>query len=187
MNITANTSSSSDRGPSLARAGIALIAVALLAAACGAPDAETAGEMPEAGAATEEAPAAEAAAPEGALVDPNTASETELAALPGMAPARVEAIMAGRPFADMLAVDAALAPSMDEAARESLYAHLWLPLDLNSASREEILLIPGVGDRMAGEFLEYRPYDGMARFRREIGKYVDDKEVARLERYLTIR
>jgi len=26
----------------------------------------------------------------------------------------------------------------------------------------------------------------MAQFRREIGKYVDDKEVARLERYVTI-
>jgi hypothetical protein len=39
---------------------------------------------------------------------------------------------------------------------------------------------------MLGEFKEYRPYKAMAQFRREIGKYVDDKEVARLERYVTI-
>ena len=51
----------------------------------------------------------------------------------------------------------------------------------------EILLIPGVGDRMAHEFEEYRPYDGIERFRREIGKYVDANEVARLEQYVTIK
>ena len=38
---------------------------------------------------------------------------------------------------------------------------------------------------MLGEFKEYRPYKAMQQFRREIGKYVDDKEVARLERYVT--
>ena len=39
---------------------------------------------------------------------------------------------------------------------------------------------------MVHEFMEYRPYRNMAQFRREIGKYVDEKEVARLERYVTI-
>jgi hypothetical protein len=39
---------------------------------------------------------------------------------------------------------------------------------------------------MLREFKEYRPYKAMQQFRREIGKYVDDKEVARLERYVTI-
>jgi hypothetical protein len=43
-----------------------------------------------------------------------------------------------------------------------------------------------MGQRMLQEFKEYRPYKGMQQFRREIGKYVDDKEVARLERYVTI-
>ena len=55
------------------------------------------------------------------------------------------------------------------------------------ASREAILSIPGVGDRMAHEFEEYRPYVSLEQFRREIGKYVDDDEVARLERYVAIR
>ena len=40
---------------------------------------------------------------------------------------------------------------------------------------------------MLHEFKEYRPYGGMEQFRREIGKYVDADEVARLERYMTIR
>ena len=40
--------------------------------------------------------------------------------------------------------------------------------------------------RMVGEFLEYRPYEDMAEFDREIGKYVDEAEVARFRRYVTL-
>jgi hypothetical protein len=39
---------------------------------------------------------------------------------------------------------------------------------------------------MAHEFEEYRPYANIEQFRREIGKYVDEKEVARLEQYVTL-
>ena len=84
-------------------------------------------------------------------------------------------------------MDSVLAGSLDEAQREAVYRHLWKRIDLNNASEEEILLIPGVGDRMAHEFDEYRPYDGIERFRREIGKYVDEEEVARLEQNVAIR
>jgi len=121
------------------------------------------------------------------LLNPNEASAEELAGLPGMTAELADAVVAARPFDDMLEVDALLAGTLDEAAREDLYRALFLPLELNSASEEEILLIPGVGDRMAHEFEEYRPYDAMARFRREIGKYVDEDEVARLEQYVVIR
>jgi DNA uptake protein ComE-like DNA-binding protein len=57
---------------------------------------------------------------------------------------------------------------------------------LNRASREAFLTIPGLSERMAHEFEEYRPYTSLEQFRREIGKYVDAKEVARLERYVTL-
>jgi hypothetical protein len=39
---------------------------------------------------------------------------------------------------------------------------------------------------MLHEFHEYRPYTSLEQFRKEIGKYVDAKEVARLERYVTL-
>jgi hypothetical protein len=39
---------------------------------------------------------------------------------------------------------------------------------------------------MAHEFEEYRPWKAKAQFEREIGKYVDAKEVARLWRYFVI-
>ena len=76
--------------------------------------------------------------------------------------------------------------TLDEAAREEAYRSVFIPLDLNNASQEEIMLIPNVGERMAYEFDEYRPYDAIERFRAEIGKYVDDEEVARLEQYVRI-
>ena len=128
------------------------------------------------------------AATTSALVDPNSASESELAGLPGMDSASVAMIVAERPFENMLPLDSLLSERMDSVARDSLYRTMFIPLDLDSASREEILLIPGVGERMAHEFEEYRPYEGgMAEFRQEIGKYVDDDEVARLEQYVTVQ
>jgi DNA uptake protein ComE-like DNA-binding protein len=64
---------------------------------------------------------------------------------------------------------------------------VFVPINLNTASDADILTIPGVGQRMLHEFKEYRPYDNIGKFRREIGKYVDKNEVARLERYVTIK
>ena len=180
----------------------AVALLALLLAACGGGGEQrgdsTASTTPQT-ATTPAAPADSAAAAAatpggaatptaGALLDPEQATREQLVALPGMTPAAADALVAGRPYADMRAVDRVLAAQIpDSAARRALYARLWKPLDLNKASDEEMKLIPGVGNRMAHEFEEYRPYRDMARFRREIGKYVDSTEVERLARYVTIR
>jgi DNA uptake protein ComE-like DNA-binding protein len=100
--------------------------------------------------------------------------------------ALADALVAGRPYADMTQVDAVVGNKLTEEQKDVFYARVWKPLDLNAASEQEILLIPGIGERMADEFEEYRPYDGIERFRREMGKYVDATEVARLERYVMI-
>jgi DNA uptake protein ComE-like DNA-binding protein len=122
------------------------------------------------------------------MLDPNGATKEQLAAVPGMTAAAADAIIAGRPYQDMVAVDKALAKSIPSAeTRKTVYAKVWKPIDLNTAKGEEILLIPGVGKRMQHEFEEYRPYKSIDAFRREIGKYVDKAEVARLEQYVTIR
>lgn len=126
-----------------------------------------------------------AAAPK--LVDPNSATREQVLSTPGMTEAAAEAVLAARPYDDMLEVDRVLAQHLNEQQRDSVYGRLWRPLDLNTATADEILLIPGVGPRMRHEFEEYRPYTSIAQFRREIGKYVDDGEVARLEQYVTIR
>ena len=74
---------------------------------------------------------------------------------------------------------------------EQEVAHLeqytFIPIDLNAASDSVIMTIPGMGPKMLHEFKEYRPYPNIEKFRREIGKYVNEKEVARLERYVFVK
>jgi DNA uptake protein ComE-like DNA-binding protein len=62
-----------------------------------------------------------------------------------------------------------------------------VPININTATDAQILAIPGMGPRMLREFKEYRPYTSIEQFRREIGKYVDKAEVARLEKYIVIK
>jgi len=122
----------------------------------------------------------------GGLLNPNLAAEEELAALPYLGADGAAAIVAGRPWLGMAALHAAVGADLSEEQQSELYARLWLPLNLNDVTEAEILLIPGVGKRMAHEFEEYRPYAQLAEFRREIGKYVDDDEVARLEQFVFV-
>ncbi len=120
------------------------------------------------------------------VVNPNLAGKDELLRLEHLDETLVESILERRPSIGMLDLHGLLKPSLSEEALEQLYRQLFIPIDLNTASREEILLVPGLGPRMAHEFEEYRPYRAMAQFRREIGKYVDDDEVARLEQYVFV-
>ena len=120
------------------------------------------------------------------VLNPNVDGEAEIAALPGVTPALASQIVEQRPFLTMAAFDELVVAVPGDAAREPLYARLFVPINLNATSAAEILLVPGVGDRMAHEFEEYRPYRALAEFRREIGKYVDDDEVARFERNMVV-
>jgi DNA uptake protein ComE-like DNA-binding protein len=120
------------------------------------------------------------------LVNPNTADKDELQALPNVDDEIAQAIIDGRPYLSAIDLDAALSGVMDDEQRATLYTRLFRTIDLNNASEAEILLIPGMSKKMAHEFLEYRPYKSMEQFRREIGKYVDDDEIARLESYVTL-
>ena len=173
-----------------------LLAAAVLAA-LGACSSGESGERADSAAAAAPADsaataaAAPAAAPTaatgGAFLDPDAATREQLLAVPGMTAALADSLIARRPYVNMTAVDRVLAAQLSETQRDTVYTRLWKPLDLNSATGEEITLIPGVGARMRHEFEEYRPYRNIEQFRREIGKYVDKDEVARLERYVTIR
>lgn len=120
------------------------------------------------------------------IVDANIATEQELSALPQLTPTLVDNIVGARPFASITELDALLARTLDREDITELYGRLFVHLNLNTATREQILLIPGTGPRMAHEFDEYRPYPALAQFHREIAKYVDDTELARLEQYVFV-
>jgi len=60
-------------------------------------------------------------------------------------------------------------------------------VNLNTGSGDDFqAAIPGLGNRMVREFQEYRPYISIQQFRREIGKYVEDAQVAEYEKYVYV-
>ena len=128
--------------------------------------------------------ASPAAAQVGKLVDPNMAPESELQSLPHMTPDIVKAMIAKRPFKtvvelNQLLVEQKLTP--DQA--KEFYRKAFVPINLNTGTKPEFLLIPGVGPRMSGEFEEYRPWKTWTQFDKEIGKYVGQQETDRLKQY----
>jgi len=120
------------------------------------------------------------------LIDPNLAERDELLELPDVSPELADAIIGARPVLTMLDLDPVLARTLTRDAVTTIYARMFRQINLNTASRDEIMLIPQMSARMAHEFEEYRPYTSLEQFRREIGKYVDQAEVARLEQYVFI-
>ena len=120
------------------------------------------------------------------VLNPNRAGTEQLSALAQLDSALVDGIVARRPFIGMEAFDAYLDSTLADSVQAELYVKLFLPINLNTASDAEMKLVPGVGKRMAHEFDEYRPYKSMDQWRREIGKYVDDDELARLEQYVFV-
>ena len=121
------------------------------------------------------------------LLNANLVTVEQLAALAGLDAEAAQAIVAAQPFLRVAALHEVVSAHVSEAEFDAVYRAVWVPIDLNDATNEEILLIPGVGARMLHEFEEYRPYRAMAEFHREIGKYVDDDELSRLAQYVYVR
>ena len=122
------------------------------------------------------------------LIDPNVAKEAELLAVPNMTAPIVKELMAKRPFMNIVELNTwLLSQGLTQEKLNEAYMKMFIHVNLNLAPRDEIMLIPRAGRRMAREFDEYKPYNGgYAQFRREIGKYVNEQEVAHLEQYTFI-
>lgn len=121
------------------------------------------------------------------LLDANTATEAQLAALPGMTADIAKALVAARPFASVVELNTFLTGQKLTADQTTaIYRQAFIHVNLNTGTREEILLIPGAGNRMVREFGEYRPWKTWGQFDKEIGKYVGPEEVARLKQYVFI-
>jgi DNA uptake protein ComE-like DNA-binding protein len=121
------------------------------------------------------------------LLDLNTAGEKELGGLPGMTPATVKGVIERRPFGSITELNAfLLGQKLTPEQTAGIYRKAFIHVNLNTGTREEILLIPGAGNRMAREFAEYRPWRTWAQFDKEISKYVGQAETDRLKQYVFI-
>ena len=121
------------------------------------------------------------------LLNPNQLTAESLAAnLPMLSDDARAAWIAAQPFSDAMSFHNFLSANIADEARDEIYQIAFLPMDLNSTPEADFMIIPGVGEKMAHEFEEYRPYVDMEQFDREISKYVDAEELARLRRYVVI-
>ena len=152
-----------------------------LAACSGAADETTDAATAEVEA-TEDAAAAETAA----VLDANTATAEQLAGTEGVSEELAAAIVAGQPYASVTDLNAKLLETLSAEEAAAVLTSVFVPVNLNSGTEEEIRLIPGMTDKMVHEFEEYRPYADMGVFDREIGKYVDEAEVERFKNYVTL-
>jgi len=116
----------------------------------------------------------------------NAATREEILLIPGVGNRMLREFLEYRPYAALAVFHREIDKYVDDTELARLEQYVFVPIDLNKASDADVLTIPGLGNRMLREFKEYRPYDGIERFRREIGKYVSKEEVARLERFVTI-
>ena len=120
-------------------------------------------------------------------VNLDTGTEAEILLIPGAGRRMVREFAEYRPWKTWAQFDKEIGKYVGAEETNRLKQYVYIPVNLNTASDEDILSIPGAGPRMVREFKEYRPWKTQAQFEKEIGKYVGPKEVARLWRYVVIQ
>ena len=121
-------------------------------------------------------------------VNLNTATDEEILSIPAAQPNRIlREFKEYRPYKGLAGFHREMRKYWDEAEVSRLEQYVFVPVNLNTATDEEILSIPAAQpNRILREFKEYRPYTSMDQFHKEMRKYWDEKEVNRLQRYVTL-
>src|SRR6187551_3117379 len=117
----------------------------------------------------------------------NTATAEEILLVPGAGRRMTREFPEYRPWKTWAQFDKEISKYVGQPETDRLKMYVFIPVNLNTATDEDILSIPGAGQRMVREFKEYRPWKSKEQFEKEIGKYVDAKEVARLWRFVVIQ
>jgi len=116
----------------------------------------------------------------------NTATAPQILLVPRIAQRMVREFEEYRPWVNFAQFDREIGKYVDAAEVARLKQYVFIPLNLNTATDDQFKTIPQLGASMLREFKEYRPWKTQAQFEKEIGKYVDAKEVARLWRFMVI-
>ena len=119
-------------------------------------------------------------------VNLNTGTRDEILLIPGAGTRMAREFAEYRPWRTWGQFDKEISKYVGQPETDRLKQYVFIPINLNTASDADIMSIPGAGQRMVREFKEYRPWKTKGQFEKEIGKYVDAKEVARLWRYVVI-
>ena len=117
----------------------------------------------------------------------NTANESDFKMIPGVGDKMAHEFVEYRPYSSIEEFKREIGKYVDDSEVLRYLNYAFVPVELNTSKESDIKNLPGVGDKMAHEFVEYRPYKNITQFRREIGKYVDEKELKRLERFVYLK
>ena len=121
----------------------------------------------------------------------NTATGPEILLIPRIAKRMTIEFAEYRPWKSWAQFDKEIGKYVKQNPGElgRLRMYVFIPINLNTASDEDIMTIPGMTARMLREFKEYRPWTSKAQFDKEIGKYLTQNpgELARLWRFVTIQ
>ena len=117
----------------------------------------------------------------------NTTEEKDFKMIPGVGDKMAHEFEEYRPYISISQFKREIGKYVDEEEVARYLDYVFVPVELNTSSEDDIKALPGIGKKMTHEFLEYRPYKNLAQFRKEIGKYVDDKELTRLERLVYLK
>ena len=120
-------------------------------------------------------------------VNLNTATREEILLIPGAGNRMTREFPEYRPWKTWAQFDKEISKYVGQPETDRLKMYVFIPVNLNTATDEDILSIPGAGQRMVREFKEYRPWKTKEQFDKEIGKYVGPKETTRLWRYVVIQ
>jgi len=120
-------------------------------------------------------------------VNLNTGTREEIMLIPGAGTRMAREFAEYRPWKNWAQFDKEIGKYVGQQETDRLKQYVFIPINLNTASDEDLLTIPGAGQRMVREFKEYRPWKTKEQFDKEIGKYVGAKETARFWRYVVIQ
>jgi len=117
----------------------------------------------------------------------NTTAEVDFKMIPGIGNRIAHEFEEYRPYTSIKQFKREIGKYVDENEVSRYLNYVFVPVELNTSTEDDIKSLPGVGNRISHEFIEYRPYKNLAQFRKEIGKYVDKKELKRLERFVYLK
>ena len=120
-------------------------------------------------------------------VNQNTGTREEILLIPNAGTRMVREFGEYRPWTSWAQFDKEIGKYVGADGVAKLKPYVFIPVNLNKATDDDILSIPGAGSRMVREFKEYRPWTSKAQFDKEIGKYVGAKETDRLWRFVVIQ
>jgi DNA uptake protein ComE-like DNA-binding protein len=121
----------------------------------------------------------------------NTATGPEILLVPRIPKSMTREFVEYRPWKNWAQFDKEIGKYLKQnpGELERIKKYVFIPINLNTATDEDIMSIPSIAPRMLVEFKEYRPWKSKEQFDKEIGKYLtaNPGELARLWRFVVIQ